>query len=46
MLLLDFSSVFNTIQPHLMMQKLLRMDTNYGIIRWIFSLLTNRHHSG
>ena len=42
MLLLDFSSVFNTIQPHLIMQKLMRMDTNYGIIRWIFSLLTNR----
>ena len=42
MLLLDFSSVFNTIHSHLIMQKLMRMDTNYGIIRWIFSLLTNR----
>lgn len=42
MLFLDFYSAFNTIQPHLLMQKLMKMDTNPRIIHWIFSFLINR----
>ena len=42
MLFLDFSSAFNTIQPHLLMRKLMVMDTNPMIIRWLCSLLTDR----
>ena len=41
-ILLDFSSAFNTIQPHLLMQKLMVMDTNPVIIRWLCILLTDR----
>ena len=39
---LDFSSAFNTIQPHLMLKKLMEMDVNSYFTRWIFSFLTNR----
>lgn len=42
MLFLDFSSAFNTIQPHLMVSKLLKMYVNPTLIQWIFSFLTNR----
>ena len=42
MLFLDFSSAFNTIQPHLMMEKLTRMEVNPVIIRWVYSFLTGR----
>ena len=42
MLFLDFSSAFNTIQPHLLMRKLMVMDVNPVIIRWLCSLLTDR----
>ena len=42
MLFLDFSSAFTTIQPHLLMRKLMVMDTNPVIIRWLCSLLTDR----
>ena len=42
MLFLDFSSAFNTIQPHLLMRKLMVMDTNSVIIRWLCSFLTDR----
>ena len=42
MLFLDFSSAFNTIQPHLLMRKLMVMDTNPVIIRWLCSFLTDR----
>ena len=42
MLFLDFSSAFNTIQPHLLMRKLMVMDTNHVIIRWLCSFLTDR----
>jgi hypothetical protein len=41
-LFLDFSSAFNTIQPHLLMQKLMAMDVNPLIIRWLCSFLTDR----
>ena len=36
----DFSSAFNTIQPHLLVKKLLDMDVNSRIILWINSFLT------
>ena len=41
-LFLDFSSAFNTIQPHLMVRKLLRMEVNPTLIQWVYSFLTNR----
>ena len=42
MLFLDFSAAFNTIQPHLLMRKLMDMDVNPAIIRWLCSFLTDR----
>ena len=41
-LFIDFSSAFNTIQPHLMMRKLLEFDVNPVLISWVFSFLTKR----
>ena len=39
---IDFSSAFNTMQPHLLVEKLLAMSVNPLLIRWIFSFLTDR----
>ena len=41
-LFVDFSSAFNTIQPHILYTKLLNMNVNKRIIAWIFDFLTNR----
>ena len=41
-LFMDFSSAFNTIQPHLMVKKLLAMSVNPALIKWLFSFLTGR----
>ena len=41
-LFVDFSSAFNTIQPHLMMNKLNEMNVNPYIILWINEFLTCR----
>jgi len=41
-LFVDFSSAFNTIQPHLMMQKLNCMGVNANMILWINDFLTGR----
>ena len=38
----DFSSAFNTIQPHIMVSKLINMNINKCVIAWIFEFLTNR----
>ena len=38
----DFSSALNTIQPHLMANKLLNMHVNENTILWILDYLTNR----
>ena len=38
----DFSSAFNTIQPHVLSQKLCNMKLSPPIIMWIFDYLTNR----
>ncbi|KAJ8365311.1 hypothetical protein SKAU_G00141420 [Synaphobranchus kaupii] len=43
MVFADFSSAFNTVQPHLMGHKLLQMDVNPHLILWVLSFLTNRH---
>ena len=40
---IDFSSAFNTVQPHLMGQKLTQMDVNPHLILWVLSFLTGRH---
>ena len=37
-----FSSAFNTIQPHLLVQKLLNMKLPSSVISWIFDYLTSR----
>ena len=42
MLCLDFLSAFNAILPHLLMRKLMDMDVNPVIIRWLCSFLTDR----
>ena len=41
-LFIDFSSAFNTIQPHLMIEKLINTGVNRHIISWILEFLTNR----
>ena len=41
-LFVDFSSAFNTIQPHLMMEKLASMNVNSKLILWINEFLTNQ----
>ena len=38
----DFSSAFNTIQTHLLVQKLLNMKLPSSVISWIFDYLTSR----
>ncbi|KAK7915928.1 hypothetical protein WMY93_011689 [Mugilogobius chulae] len=38
----DFSSAFNTLQPHLMGCKLLQMNANPHLILWVLSFLTER----
>ena len=39
---MDFSSAFNTIQPHIMMQKLISLNVNSNLILWINEFLTCR----
>ena len=41
-LFIDFSSAFNTIQPHLMLEKLMSMSVDPTIMKFILSFLTNR----
>ena len=41
-LFVDFSSAFNTIQPHLIIQKLNRINLNKIVIKWILEFLTKR----
>ena len=41
-LFIDFSSAFNTIQPHLMASKLLSLGVSPSLILWIISFLVNR----
>ena len=39
-LFIDFSSAFNTIQPHVMVQKLKDLNVSYDIIAWVLEFLT------
>ena len=41
-LFLDFSSAFNTIQPHLLIPKLLNIGINKNLCLWILDFLTQR----
>ena len=41
-LFIDFSSAFNTIQPHLMVKKLNQLDVPVSLQSWIFDYLTGR----
>ena len=41
-LFVDFSSAFNTIQPHILMQKLNTMNVNSHLVLWIHEYLTCR----
>jgi hypothetical protein len=41
-LFVDFSSAFNTIQPHVLMKKLIDMNVNSHLILWINDFLVNR----
>ena len=46
LLFIDFSSAFNTIQHHIMIQKLLDMTVNANLIMWINNLfLTGKKQS-
>ena len=45
MLFIDFSSTFNTIQPHLLALKLLHLDVNPKLILWIVNFLLHRSQS-
>ena len=42
LLVVDFPSMFNTIQPHLMTSKLRNMNVNPTLILWVLDFLTNR----
>ena len=39
---IDFSSAFNTIQPHILVPKLLNMNVNKPTVLWILDFLTER----
>ena len=41
-LFVDFSSAFNTIQPHILINKLVDLKMNHYVISWILEFLTNR----
>ena len=44
-LFIDFSSAFNTIQPHLMASKLLSYDVCPRLVKWVLSFLVGRTQS-
>ena len=39
---IDFSSAFNTIQVHIMLNQLLNLQVNSNIVLWIYSFLSHR----
>ena len=39
---MDFSSAFNTIQPHLLIKRLLDLGANHTLVLWIKQLLCNQ----
>ncbi len=42
LLFVDFSSAFNTLQPHILLKTMQRMNVNPFIIKLFYSFLTNR----
>lgn len=42
LLFIDFSSAFNTLQPNILMKKLIELEVNPFCIKWFYSFLTNR----
>ena len=44
-LLTDFSTAFNTIQPHIMMEKLCKMEVHPTLVLWINEFLTQQPQS-
>ena len=45
MLFIDFSSAFNTVQPHLLAVELLHLDVSPKLILWIVNFLLHRSQS-
>ena len=41
-LFIDFSSAFNTIQRHIMIDKLLQLDVPSAIVHWVYNFVTDR----
>ena len=41
-MLMDFSSAFNTIQPHLLIKRLLDLGANHTLVLWIKQFLCDR----
>ena len=41
-LVIDFSSAFNTIQRHVMIDKLQKLEVPAALVHWVFSFLSNR----
>ena len=41
-LMMDFSSAFNTLQPHLLIKRLLDIEVSPGLVLWIRSFLCDR----
>ena len=41
-LFVDFSSPFNTVQPHILASKMMEMEIDNGVISWVLEFLTNR----
>ncbi len=39
---MDFSSAFNTIRPHILMERLSQLNVNSTIIKWVESFLIDR----
>lgn len=42
LLFIDFSSAFNTMQPVILLRKLLDMNVNCNLVKWIYSYLHDR----
>ena len=42
---IDLSSAFNTITPHLLINKLIEMEVDVKIVLWVHNFLTNRQQS-
>lgn len=44
-LFVDFSSAFNTLQPQLLLAKLVNSNANHLIIKWLFFFFFNNSYS-